>query len=248
MTNATDIEWVGHVCNSISSYRFRKINQAFESKAILILERQTEINEENQAKENDPDHIKKKEIYPTVQDLKMKSEDIDTESLALIVNGPYPSIEDYAKRLFILTREDFMRPLRDGIRAFMENKIKEESTNYKLANRHEKRKMLKRITDINVYEAEPLGASKSKKNNNGSNFKLKFTSKRKINWDRAKCLMHGSLLVLTCDNFGNDENLVIGVVAGLDNVKKGILEITIMKGNIYPGKFKNSFYIMINDP
>ena len=104
--------------------------------------------------------------------------------------------------------------------------------------------MLHRITDINVYEAEPLGASKSKKNNNGSNFKLKFTSKRKINWDRAKCLMHGSLLVLTCDNFVNDENLVIGVVAGLDNVKKGILEITIMKGNIYPGMFRKSYFVM----
>ena len=157
--------------------------------------------------------------------------------MALKVNGPYDSIEEYAKKLFHITREDFMRPLRDGIRTFMENKKVEESTVYQRSNRREQRKMLKRITEILIYTAEPLGGSKAK-NNRGTVFKLKFTSRRKINWDRAKCLMHGSLLVLSSDLFQDDENLVLAVVAGTDNAKKGILEIQIMQGNIKPGMLK----------
>jgi len=56
--------------------------------------------------------------------------------------------------------------------------------------------------------------------------------------------MHGSLLILTCDSFSSDENLVLGIVAGTDNVKNGILEITIIQGDLKPGNFSESFSVI----
>ncbi|CAG5084783.1 Oidioi.mRNA.OKI2018_I69.PAR.g10735.t1.cds [Oikopleura dioica] len=116
------------------------------------------------AQENDPDNIKKRPIYPTVQELTSTNHihqgrderDRELDALALKVNGPYNSIEEYAKKLFDITREDFMRPLRNGIRTFMENKKVEETTVYQRSSYRDKRQMLKRITDVNIYTAEPL--------------------------------------------------------------------------------------------
>jgi len=191
ISNSADIEWVNNLCNNMTSYHFRSENPDFETKAIEVLDRQKEIKANHHAQENDPDHIKKKSIYPTVKDLLKDSREINVEAWSLIVEGQYESIEDYAKRLFILTKEDFMRPLRDGIKAYLANKKEEDSINYKRNTDKRKWKKLKRITEIRIFEAEPLGASKAK-NNSGSNFKLNFTSKKKINWEKAKCLMHSS--------------------------------------------------------
>ena len=60
-----------------------------------------------------PDNIRNINIFPDLDDLMMKDDDIFIRRN--VVSGAYRNVDHYADVIFRLTREDFMRPLREGV-------------------------------------------------------------------------------------------------------------------------------------
>ena len=114
------------------------------------------------------------------------------------IDGSYHDAEHYLDVQFRLLREDFVRPLREGIAQLLE---RIGSTR------------IGALQDIRVYKdvrfLYPLCTS------NGLHYKVQFdnTKLRHIRWENSKRLIFGSLMCLTKDNF---ESFVFATVANRD--------------------------------
>ena len=101
-----------------------------------------------------------------------------------ITKGGYTDWEHYLDVQFRLTREDFVAPLRDGIRTL---ELKGAAS--------------KSLSDVRVYEGVRLLNTECLIS--GIGFQIKFNVKKfqKVNWEHSKRLIFGSLLCLSRDNF-----------------------------------------------
>lgn len=91
------------------------------SNSDLIVELIREIDDlkrENQTlqgeQEQKPKDIHQISVFPTLDDMRMSSPDLRPN----IVKGAYKDVEDYLDIQFRLFREDFVRPLREGIQEY----------------------------------------------------------------------------------------------------------------------------------
>ena len=113
------------------------------------------------------------------------------------VEGGYDNKEQYLDVQFRLLREDFVKPLRDGIQQLW------------VMGKHRARKD-DRFLDVRVYDnvevLNPVFTSK------GVAYQIRFdVSKfRGVQWENSKRLIFGSLLCLSKDNF---ESFVFATVA-----------------------------------
>ena len=112
------------------------------------------------------------------------------------VKGRYHNIEHYLDVQFQLLREDFLRPLRDGIKHYREhNKSSYPNDLYQ---------------DVRIYDnvkiLRPICTS------SGVRYKIRFDTRKFVDvlWENSKRLIFGSLLCLSKDNF---ENFVFATVA-----------------------------------
>ena len=111
------------------------------------------------------------------------------------VDGRYEDAEQYLDVQFRLLREDFMRPLREGIAQLLER-----TGSVKIGA----------LQDILVYNdvrlLYPVCTS------NGIRYKIKFANSklRHVRWENSKRLIFGSLLCLSADKF---ESIVFATVA-----------------------------------
>lgn len=111
------------------------------------------------------------------------------------VSGAYKDAEHYLDVQFRLLREDFQRPLREGITEFLER-----SCSHKIGA----------LQDIHVYNGVrllyPVFTSR------GIRCKVEFDNSKlkKVRWENSKRLIFGSLLCLSSDHF---ENIVFATVA-----------------------------------
>lgn len=114
------------------------------------------------------------------------------------VDGSYHDAEHYLDVQFRLLREDFVRPLREGIA-----KLLERIGSAKIGA----------LQNIRVYKdvqlLYPVCTS------NGLQYKVKFdnTNLRKVRWENSKRLIFGSLMCLSKDKFGS---FVFATVANRD--------------------------------
>lgn len=93
----------------------------------------------------------------------------------------YEKCEDYIQTHFMLLREDYIEPLRAGIKLFMEG-------------RHSPK-------DLHVYTGVKVVGMLSTMEGLVYRVELKKEQIRRVNWDKTKQLMYGSLLCLSDDNF-----------------------------------------------
>mmetsp|Transcript_38839 Transcript_38839/g.91391 ORF Transcript_38839/g.91391 Transcript_38839/m.91391 type:complete len:1568 (+) Transcript_38839:638-5341(+) len=93
----------------------------------------------------------------------------------------YEKCEDYIQTHFMLLREDYIEPLRAGIRLFMEG-------------RHSPK-------DLHVYTGMKVVGILSTWEGIVYRVELRKEEIRRINWEKTKQLMYGSLLCLSDDNF-----------------------------------------------
>ena len=118
------------------------------------------------------------------------------------IEGRYDNGEHYLDVQFRLLREDFIRPLRDGIQQLL------------VMGNHRSSKD-DRLLDVRVYEnaviLDPEFTS------NGVTYKIRFDVSRfrGVQWENSKRLIFGSLLCLSKDNF---ESFAFATVADRDRV------------------------------
>jgi len=168
-----------------------------------------------------------------------------------ITAGAYNDVNHYLDVQFRLLREDYIQPLREGIRNFR-TIIRESNvnvSNVKHSNELSKaiRQRLVKIESLNIFfdvtmESEIL-------HNHGIVHALKMNSKKEINWDISKKLMFGSLVCLSSDFFLTE--CLIGTVCERDPklLKTGNIYIKFeydplnQSNNNTPATHKN--YIML---
>jgi hypothetical protein len=163
--------------------------------------------------EEPPNKITELSIVPSLNDIISDEEPFLREN---ITNGAYRSVEHYLDIQFRLLREDFIQPLRIGVKKLRviidyEKKLKK---NFEL-NKQLTDKLIKEVNSVNIYFEIQMKSTVP--TSSGIVYVMRLNNdnnKRKINWERSKRLMFGSLVCLSSDFF--QENCLIGTICERD--------------------------------
>ncbi|KTF77127.1 hypothetical protein cypCar_00032600 [Cyprinus carpio] len=129
-------------------------------------------------------------IYPTIEEFHLDQKPFLRPN---IMSQSFPNARIYLDTHFRLLREDFVRPLRDGVRELLSVQHRETIDGIPMKKR--------RFDDIRVYHDTrlilPLCTS------TGIAYKVQFNSRllEFVRWENSKRLLYGSLVCLSMDNF-----------------------------------------------
>lgn len=158
------------------------------------------VEEEAEHLYSPPENFRKLSTVPTTQDLLSHGRSFLRHG---IIEGPYNDVEHYLDVQFRLLREDFVRPLRDGVREFISKKRE-------AASAQGKGKRI-RVNNIKMYEDVFIGKAEICEDKVG--FSVWFDCQKRfastINWEQSKRFMNGSLLILTRNGF---ESIILATV------------------------------------
>lgn len=159
-----------------------------------------------------PENFRTLTVYPTAIDLEFGESFLRPN----ILKGAYKNVEHYLDVQFRLLREDFIAPLREGIKLYKEMMNGQQQCR-------------KRINNIRVYhnvEFENTGEFVHDKNGYTINFNK--NNKLRINWEMAKRFMYGSLLLFTVNEF---QTFFLGVVLNrkIELLKQGKLTVELLE-------------------
>jgi len=133
--------------------------------------------------ENPPEPFTELSILPTIKELLQDSKQVFLRPN--ITSGGYENWEHYFDVQFRLLREDFIRPLREGIVAY---------TTPSLSSRQS-------ITDIRIYENARILNPVCLYSGMGFQVKFDVSKLARVKWEHSRRLIYGSLLCLSDDNF-----------------------------------------------
>ena len=150
---------------------------------------------------NPPDDFRRLSVVPTQEDILSGERPFLRRNK---IDGSYNDVEHYLDVQFRLLREDFVRPLREGIAQLLERLGSAKIDAYQ---------------DIRLYNdvrmLYPVCTS------NGVHYRIKFDNSklRHVRWENSKRLIFGSLMCLSKDNF---ESFLFATVANRDpsNIKQ----------------------------
>ena len=134
--------------------------------------------------EQPPENFRTIPIFPSIKDIHTDEAPFLRANKA---KGKYESLDTYLDIQFRLLREDYLRPLRDGI--------------YEYRSNVSAGRKVERSRNIRVYKnvqiLRPVCASR------GINHVIQFDSSqfKNMNWTSSRRLIFGSLVCLSCDNF-----------------------------------------------
>lgn len=166
----------------------------------------------NEDDEVPPEDFDKLPIFPSPQDMDW------SERIFLRANkseGAFRDTNHYLDVQFRLMREDYIRPLREGIKEF--RRFKEGGENFKKNH------------NLRLYENVQIISMVCK---DSLEHRLQFqmtTQLKRVRWQSSKRLIFGSLLCLTVDDF---ETIFFAVVTNRDNtdLEKGIIQVRFESG------------------
>lgn len=189
-----------------------------------------------------PDHITEIKIIPNLESILIEEKPFLRKN---IIAGPYQSVGHYLDVHFRLLREDYLLPLRDGIRA-VRNIVtiqKERNPNFTAQILAEIYKRLMKIESIYVYTDVKVGVEK--KENLSYYVELSTKKAKDIQWEKTKRFLFGSLVFLSNDFFEN--NFVVAVISHteLDKKKKGKICVEISRESDVDNIDLTSKYIML---
>ncbi|XP_078411503.1 NFX1-type zinc finger-containing protein 1 isoform X1 [Cetorhinus maximus] len=155
------------------------------------------------------DNYRTMTIYPTYNEMHLEEKPFLRPNL---ITEKYASTEVYLDTHFRLLREDFVRPLREGILELLQNY-------------DDKGLRRRRFDDIRVYFntriIAPLCTS------TGVGYKVQFDTRplKFVRWQNSKRLLYGSLVCMSKDNF---ETLLFATVSNRDpaELKEGIVHLS----------------------
>ncbi|CAK8681019.1 unnamed protein product [Clavelina lepadiformis] len=130
-----------------------------------------------------PDDYRQISVFPTLDDINLKEDPFVRTNL---VNSAYSGTDHYLDVQFRLLREDFVRPLRQGIEEyFMSLKFAKS----------------KRPQGVKVYQDVTI--KYPKRSMKGVHYCIQFNVDRLkfVSWQNSKRLMFGNLVCLSSDNF-----------------------------------------------
>ena len=146
-----------------------------------------------------PNNISEMSIVPDLFDI------VSDENVFLrknITNGAYRSVDHYLDVQFRLLREDFMSPLRGGVkelRGLIEHECRiQRCTSNKLEMNEKLVAKLKKVDSLNVYFNVRMRNCVA--TTNGMVYAMEIGDTQ-TNWERSKKLMFGSLVCLSSDFF-----------------------------------------------
>jgi len=170
-------------------------------------------------KKRPPNNFREMSVFPDMHgDINNRDEPFLREN---ITKGSFETVEDYLDIQFRLLREDFIRPLREGIREYMAFHV----ADVVMAAGQRPR----RLTSIRVYHdvcvLNPVCTP------GGIHYRVRFdiSRLRHINWQYSKRLIFGSLVCLSSDDFVT-VRLATVTNRSSDKLKEGELEINF-EGN-----------------
>ena len=215
----------------------KKLLEVDELKEEMILQAQNAL--ESQAEP--PQNFQELSIIPDAADLLLSKPFLRKN----ITDGKYNDLEHYLDVQFRLLREDFVIPLRQGIR-----QLRKESNTPN--TKSSKRPKVHALKGVSLYlKVTILGPVYSK---NGMFYRIKFdqsnSSAKKVKWERSNRLKFGSLLCLSPDDFNS---LVFATVENRDvnALSVGELEVKFVNlktEQIYDFVRRNERFVMIESP
>ncbi|EFJ30903.1 hypothetical protein SELMODRAFT_408664 [Selaginella moellendorffii] len=136
----------------------------------------------------------------------------------------YTSVLEYLETHFRLLREDFINPLRQGIKQYINRQ-----GGY--------------FAEVRIYSNVELKGVRFTLN--GIENKVSFVAEkvrnktREINWEQSKRLMFGSLLCMSRDNF---QTITWATVAGRKELAQNMVDLRLLDGSDLDASFK---YVMV---
>ncbi|KAL6112273.1 znfx1 [Pungitius sinensis] len=156
-------------------------------------------------------------IYPTPEEFQQEQRPFLRPNLT---SQRYTSTHLYLDTHFRLLREDFVRPLREGIQQLLQSQTEKGGGE---GGRHGHLKA-KQFDDIRVYFDTKLVVPKCTLS--GMAYIIQFDVKpfKFVRWENSKRLIYGSLVCLSCDNF---QSFLYATVSERDpkTLQKGLVTI-----------------------
>ncbi|TKS70677.1 Zinc finger-containing protein 1 [Collichthys lucidus] len=155
-----------------------------------------------------------------------------------LITQRYTNTHLYLDTHFRLLREDFVRPLREGVQQLLWNQMDMGRTDNPLKK--------KRFDDIRIYFDTQLVAPKC--THTGLAYLVQFDIQplKFVRWQNSKRLIYGSLVCLSCDNF---ESFLFATVSDRDPkyLQKGQVQITFTEESRFKLARieKNQLFMMI---
>lgn len=174
-----------------------------------------------------PCNFRELTLYPTATDLEPGEPFLRPN----ITKGVYQDVEHYLDVQFRLLREDFIAPLREGIRLYKERQNDTQHNQCK-----------KKINNIRIYQNVQFNVrGEFVYDKFGFLIHFNINNKLKVNWEMARRFMYGSLLIFTVNNFNT---FFMGVVLErkIELLSQGKLIVELLE-NARP--LYNTSYTMI---
>lgn len=146
-------------------------------------------------------------IYPTYEDICLSQKPSMRPN---IIDGSYADAVSYLDTHFRLMREDFIRPLRDGIS--------------ELVNLNRKELSKAKIDDIRIYFDTKISSPVCTRAGIVHEVRFGTNNLKNVRWEISKRLLYGSLVCLSKDNF---RNMLFATVAdrNVSDLQKGVIAL-----------------------
>ncbi|CAG0920410.1 unnamed protein product [Notodromas monacha] len=158
-----------------------------------------------------PEDFRTLSVLPTLDDLLGNEEPFLRSNIS---SGRYLNADHYLDVQFRLMKEDFMKPLREGVAEVMKG----------MENKCDIFGARRKIQEVRIYEKGVITGTDYDRI--GVTLELKFSLRNlgRVEWKNSKRLIFGSLLCLTNDNF---KSVLFASVAerNVDDLKRGIIRI-----------------------
>ncbi|XP_062572126.1 NFX1-type zinc finger-containing protein 1-like [Saccostrea cucullata] len=105
------------------------------------------------------------------------------------IKGGYENLDHYLDIQFRLLREDFLRPLRDGIKEYKKQSVSKN--------------LRKKVGDVRIYTNVQIVRPVCRDEGIAHLIRLDMTKLRNVRWESSRRLMYGALLCLSQDGFQN---------------------------------------------
>uniref|UniRef100_A0AAV2M8Z6 Zinc finger, NFX1-type containing 1 n=1 Tax=Knipowitschia caucasica TaxID=637954 RepID=A0AAV2M8Z6_KNICA len=177
-------------------------------------------------------------IYPTPEELRHEGRPYLRPNLT---SQRYPSTHLYLDTHFRLLREDFVRPLREGIQELLWTQM-----NIGRMDNAGNQVKTKRLDDIRMYHDTKLIAPQCTMNGLAYMVQFNVQPLKFVRWENSKRLIFGSLVCLSCDNF---ESFLFATVSDRDpkELQEGRVQIifTEESRNKLARTQQNQVYLMV---
>ena len=203
-----DLKCSGQSLAGVAS-RWEDLCASFEERRVKAKEMRGKVDPSAEVDEP-PEPFTQMPILPTLEELYKKSSQVYLRSN--IVAGGYKSWDHYFDIQFRLLREDFVRPLREGIERYC---VTGSSRG---------------ISDIRVYENARILNPVCLYTGMGFQFRFDVTKLQNVKWEHSRRLIFGSLLCLSDDEFR--EHVIFATVVKRDpkHLNEGLLTIKFEDG------------------